>query len=154
MKKAYQLEDSICETLSADVAFLAFCSNLIGEECKVIGGEDSQAANPEEDYPCLVVNIEKQTGDATEGISRSIEISILLNVSSERVAVGNYFKYADTPKAEQIASEIYKLVVKKYCGDAPPYYYEKDVTRIAEGYLLGSLEMITSQPTYMGEELW
>lgn len=152
--KAYELEDSICETLSTKPSFLEFCTTLIGEECKIIGGQDFQEADPKEDYPCIIVNVDRQTGDASEGIDRSIEISILLNVSSERVLVGNYYKYADTPKAEKIAAEIYEIISSDYCGDIPPYYYEKDVAMIAQGTLRGSLEIVTSNQTHQGENLW
>lgn len=153
---AYELEDSICEVLSSDVTFLQFCTDTIGSECKVIGGEDPQVATPEDDYPCIVVNIERQTGDQAKdkSIDRSIEISILLKVSGERVLVGNYFKYKDTPNAEKIAIEIYNLVMKKYCGDVPPYYFEKDITLISQGIMRGSLEMIASQETTLGGRVW
>ena len=154
--QAHELEDAICESLSTDADFLSFCTALINEECKVIGGEDPQSAEPEDDYPCIVVNVKRQTGDEAKdnAIDRSIEVSVLLNVSAERVSVGNYFKYADTPKAEKIASEIYKLIADKYCGDVPPYYYEKDVSLITQGYLRGSLEMVSSVPTYLGGQTW
>jgi len=153
---AYELEDDICENLSTNTTFLQFCTSLIGEECKVIGGEDPQNPEPEEDYPCVVVNIDRQTGDQAKDKStdRSIEISILLEASSERVQVGNYYKYADTPKAEKIAIEIYNLIVKKYCGDVPPYYFERDVSLINQGILRGSLELIASQETTLGGRVW
>lgn len=154
--KAYELEDAICEKLSTDVAFLAFCTSLVGKECKVIGGADFQTAEAKEDYPCIVVNVPRQTGDPVKdkSIDQAIQISILLNVSPERVQVNNYFKYADTPNAEKIASEIYKLILENYCGDTPPYYFEKDETLIAQGILRGSVEIIASQETYLGSELW
>jgi len=156
LTKAYELEDAICEALSTNATFLAFCTSVIGEECKVISGADYQTADPKEDYPCITVNVPRQTGDQVkdESIDQAIQISVLLNVSSERVQVGNYFKYADTPNAEKIASEIFKLIVKKYCGNTPPYYFEKDETLIAQGILRGSVEMVASQETFLGGELW
>ena len=145
----YELEEQIAKELANNATFKAFCLNLLSSHCNIEIGEDYQSV---EEYPTILVNASKQSGE--EHINRKIEFSILLEVNDKLITQDNYKTRPEVKRLELIAREIYEIMRTKFCSDTPSYYFEKDISIIEEKVARGSLEIVTTKNTTAGAKQW
>ena len=144
-----ELEEQIAKELANNTTFKTFCFDLLSSYCNVEIGEDYQSV---EDYPTILVNASKQSGE--EHINRKIEFSILLEIDNKLVLQDNYKTRPEVKRLELIAREIYEIMRTKFCSDTPSYYFEKDISIIEEKVARGSLEIVTTKNTTAGAKQW